>query len=189
MQRVSHALASTVRAEADNDRIWYYFSVSLLMALLLVTQNYPDFEFTIEHGFSDQKTYVAIAGCHLHNNCGELFASYSGHWLQRWAPNILVGAFSDIAGINLWTAYRICVFSLIPVSAIIIEKLEVRFYDKLAYFAFVIFFPYGFRLFLFAPAMIADTLFYFSLIALCVGLQIKKNKLIYVSTSVPTLIE
>lgn len=174
-------LASNLQAVLSHERLMYYFFVFLLVSLLLITQNYPDLEYTLQHGFSDQSAYVAIAVCQLHNNCHELYGFFSGHWLQRWAPNIIVGTLADLSGIDLWVAYRIGILTLILISAIAIEKLHVSLWNKLAYFSFVIFFPYGFRLFLFAPAMIADASFYLSILILFVGLQTKDENLIYSS--------
>jgi hypothetical protein len=153
----------------------------LFIAILLVTQTYADKESFQENGFTDTKSYLALANCPHIADCKKLGEMFPAHHIQRWLPNILVGISSRALDVELENAYLGFQFFLIFCVYLLTDRLVISNVKKLMLFTFVIYFPYGFRSYLYAPPMFADALFFTMCYMFAVGVLNKNNYLIITS--------
>lgn len=162
------------RLYPSTDAARYSAFAIVLFVFFLGTQNYVDANAVIAVGFGDTETYIAIAECLKDRDCGQLHEYFPSHRLARWLPNIAAGYISEIGHLSLPHTYRLLVLGLMLASTFLIAGLSVPLGAKQAYLALVLLAPYGFRSCFFAPAMIADALFYFCVLVVVYALIERK---------------
>ena len=162
----------------QNNKAFYMIAICLLMYFFL-TQIIVDPLIYQETGFQLTNNYFAISNCVSFPNCKYLGEDYGQHQLQRWLPNVLVGIFSELTSIDLKNSYLFFQIGIILYFTYLSSIIRVDVPVKIIIFSSVLFFPYGFRLFFYAPAMLVDSVFFLSCFMFAVSVINKKNGLFF----------
>jgi len=157
-----------------------YCFLGFLFILFVFTQNWTDIDSSQLLGFSDTRSYVAIANCPALEVCkiGEL---YPNHHLERWLPNVAAGTVSKISGMGLYRSYLSILWLLLLSAVLMCVTANSSHSNRAVIIATIIFFPYGFRSYFFAPAMIADAAFLLATISLTLSIAHRNIKLLFFS--------
>ena len=157
-----------------------YGMLAVLCILFIFTQTWADVNSSQQLGFSDTRSYIAVANCPIFEVCniGKL---YPNHHLERWLPNVLAGELSKILSIELHRTYLTLVWFILIVSVLICIWVRESHANSIILISTIIFFPYIFRSFFFAPEMIADVLFMFAITSLVLSIAHSNAKLLYLA--------
>jgi hypothetical protein len=136
---------------------------------------------TLMVSFRDMNSYLAIYGLNSPLDLEGLVNNFPYHHLTRWLPHFIIGFFGKISQTEPFFAYRFFIYILLLINIFLIYQLKVDLLKRLSYLAFVLLNPYTFVAWLHAPAMIADAIFYTSIIALAVGLFNDQVRYLYLA--------
>lgn len=166
----------------ETNKILSYAILIFLFLFLLATQKFLlDNNDMASKGFSDTKTYVLIAKCENNNNCAELGASQKSHHLERWLPHVLIGKISDYTGLDLNVTYIVANVLIVLAMSLLVGTLPISRNTAILILAFLLFTPYSFRSYFYAPPMIADSLFFLSIVMLVIALISKNTLLLFIA--------
>lgn len=157
-----------------------YGLLAVLCIIFVFTQTWADINSSQELGFSDTRSYIAIANCPIFEVC-DIGRLYPNHHLERWLPNVLAGELTKILGIELHRTYLTLMWIILIASVLICIWVRESHANSIILISTIIFFPYIFRSFFFAPAMIADALFMFAVISLVLSIAHSNAKLLYLA--------
>ena len=163
-----------------DNRVFYLIAATMI-ALFWLTQSIVERETYQSFGFSDTKSYIAISECRSFPSCSHLGneGNYAHHHLQRWLPNLLVGSFSRNLSIDLEEAYLFFQAGVLLLFLYLTALMRVNVATKVVIFATILFFPYGFRSYFFAPPMIADSLFFLACFMVAISIFNSNFKLLF----------
>lgn len=162
----------------QNNKTFYMIAICLLLYFFF-TQVIADPSTYQKTGFQLTNNYFAISNCVFFPDCKYLGEDYGQHHLQRWLPNVLVGIFSQLTSIDLKNSYLFFQIGIILYFTYLTSIIRVDVPVKIIIFSSVLFFPYGFRLFFYAPAMLVDSVFFLSCFMFAVSVINKKYRLYF----------
>jgi len=164
----------------QDNRAFYLIAATMIM-VFWVTQSVVDRETYQSFGFSDTKSYIAVAECRSFPSCSHLGAegNYAHHHLQRWMPNLLVGSFSRNLSIDLEVTYLVFQMGVALLLLYLTNLIRVDVAAKVVIFATILFFPYGLRSYFFAPPMLADSLFFLACFMFAISIFNSNFKLFF----------
>ncbi len=162
----------------QNNKAFFTIAVFLLL-FFWVTQVIVDPLKYQETGFQLTNNYIAISNCVSFPNCKYLGEDYGQHHLQRWLPNVLVGLFSQLTSMDLKSSYLFFQVGIVLFFTYLSSTIRVDIPIKIVIFSSVLFFPYGFRLYFYAPAMLVDSFFFLACFMFAVSVLNKKNSLFF----------
>ena len=131
--------------------------------------------------FSDINSYLAIASIESPYELKLLLSQFPYHHLVRWIPHYLVGFFIKLCNASPFEVYRNFLYLLLLFNIFLVYQLKTNILNRICYLGFILFAPYAFISWLYAPAMFADALFYTAMIALSVGLINGEMKYFYLA--------
>lgn len=131
--------------------------------------------------FYDMNSYLAIAKIDNPLELKLLLSKFPYHHLTRWAPNYLVGFFIKLSNASPFEVYRALLYLLLLFNIFLVYHIRIGIPNKICYLGFILLAPYTIILWLYAPAMLADALFYTAVIALAVGLVNGEIKYLYLA--------
>ena len=131
--------------------------------------------------FSDINSYLAIASIESPYELKLLLSQFPYHHLVRWIPHYLVGFFIKLCNASPFEVYRNFLYLLLLFNIFLVYQLKTNILNRICYLGFILFAPYAFISWLYAPAMIADALFYTAVITLTIGLVNGEMKYLYLA--------
>jgi len=146
--------------------------VPALIAIVVFLLSAYSYSYTeaITKGYSDIEAYIAISRVANVEGLNSLSSIYLWHHLERWPINLLLGVIANNLDLELWSVYRSAVLICMAVTAFAIERLRCDVPRKLAFFILVLFNPYTFRIYYGVPGMMADCLFFTTIVGISVGM-------------------
>jgi len=157
----------------------FYIKALLAFVFFLASQHFVSKDVYQVTGFSDTKSYIAMAECIQTKSCSSIGASFPSHHLERWAPHFAAGLLSSALDVDLDFIYKLIVFMLITIVFLLINSINQTESAKVVIFSFILFFPYGYRSFLYAPPMLADAIFFTAIFMFAISLEKNSKLLVY----------
>jgi len=165
-----------------NDNLGYVIGSLLIVGyVFLITREPLLYSSFTNFGFSDTLSYLAIAHANSLEGLRELSSEYPFHHLERWPIHLLTGLLTVVFKANDLMAYRTVALLCMFLCMWLISTINASPINKLVYFAFIVLNPYTFMISLFAPPMVADSIFIVAMVSLVVGLVNQKYKFIWLA--------
>lgn len=138
--------------------------------IILVTNYFPTINETIDLGVNDARSYLVFftSGYDFSNKD---FWELPSHHIDRWPIFLAAKEISLLVPFNFEFTLRIIVVIVLLIILYQISSLEFNFSLKVIISLFIIFSPYSFRFFLFAPTALSDLIFYLGSFLLFIGIK------------------
>lgn len=162
------------------------FLTLLTVLIVLITNNYFDYDNSLIFGGSDGRFYTLIS--RYSPNFGINIEYIKG---ERFFIPYILGIISKLVSIDLYLLYQITSASLVLILILLYREIlilsKIEGYSYYLSFFLVVFNPYLIRYYLAIPTIVVDLLFIISLEIIVIGFLKKQNKFFFLGLVIATL--